>query len=59
MISGLRRYRARAGAVYVGPDDVPKVQGGMGTTIVRPRRAYDRPRRAPRGVGGEVVADVW
>jgi small subunit ribosomal protein S8 len=39
---------------------VPKVQGGMGTTIVSTSRGVMTGHDARRtGVGGELVARVW
>ena len=45
---------------YVAAGDVPKVQGGMGTTIVSTSRGVMTGHDARReGVGGELVAKVW
>jgi small subunit ribosomal protein S8 len=44
----------------VNKTTVPKVQGGMGTTIVSTSRGVMTGHDARReGVGGEVVARVW
>ena len=46
--------------VYVGRDEIPRVQGGMGVAILTTPRGVmtDRQARAA-GVGGEVVCYVW
>ena len=41
-------------------DDVPRVQGGMGTSIVSTSSGVMTGHEAKaKGVGGEVVAYVW
>jgi small subunit ribosomal protein S8 len=45
---------------YVGAGEIPKVQGGMGTTIVSTSSGVMSGHDARRaGVGGELVARVW
>jgi small subunit ribosomal protein S8 len=45
---------------YVGAGEIPKVQGGMGTTIVSTSHGVMSGHEARRaGVGGELVARVW
>ena len=45
---------------YVPKDEVPRVFGGMGTTIMSTSRGVMTGHEArQRGVGGEVVAHVW
>ena len=45
---------------YVNAQEIPKVLGGMGTTIVSTSRGVMTGHDARRaGVGGEVVAYVW
>jgi small subunit ribosomal protein S8 len=60
VISGLRRVSTPGRRQYVAAGHVPKVQGGMGTTIVSTSvgvmTGHDARRR---GVGGELVAQVW
>ena len=42
------------------PDDVPRVQGGMGTSIVSTSSGVMTGHEArAKGVGGEVVAYIW
>ena len=61
MISGLRRVsRARASGRYVDAKHIPKVLGGMGTTILSTSHGVMTGHDArTAGVGGEVVAEVW
>jgi len=60
VISGLRRVSRPGRRVYVDCRHIPKVQGGMGTTIISTSRGVMTGHDARRtGVGGEVVAEVW
>ena len=59
-ISGLRRVSRPGQRHYVNHTEIPKVQGGMGTTIVSTSKGVMTGHDARRqGVGGEVVAYVW
>jgi small subunit ribosomal protein S8 len=60
VISGLRRVSRPGRRIYVDSRHIPKVQGGMGTTILTTSRGVMTGHDARRaGVGGEVVAEVW
>jgi small subunit ribosomal protein S8 len=60
VISGMQRVSKPGRRTYVGAGDVPKVQGGMGTTIVSTSHGVMTGHDARRaGVGGELVAKVW
>ena len=60
VISGLRRVSRPGRRTYVDARHIPKVQGGMGTTIVSTSRGVMTGHEARHaGVGGEVVAEVW
>lgn len=60
VISGLERVSRPGRRAYVGRDDVPKVLGGLGTTILTTSRGVMTGRDAARaGVGGEVLCNVW
>ena len=60
VISGLQRVSKPGRRRYVGADEVPKVLGGMGTTIVSTSRGVMTGHDARRArVGGELVAKVW
>lgn len=59
-ISGLKRVSRPGQRSYVDHSHIPKVQGGMGTTIVSTSRGVMTGHEArDAGVGGEVVAQVW
>ena len=60
VISGLRRVSRPGRRIYVDSRHIPKVQGGMGTTIISTSRGVMTGHDARRaGVGGEVMAEVW
>ena len=59
-ITGLKRVSRPGQRTYVGPPEIPKVLGGMGTAIVSTSRGVMTGHEArDAGVGGEVVAHVW
>jgi small subunit ribosomal protein S8 len=60
VISGMQRVSRPGRRRYVPNADVPKVLGGMGTTIVSTSTGVMTGHEArQKGVGGEVVAHVW
>ena len=60
VIEGMQRVSKPGRREYVTAREVPKVQGGMGTTIVSTSRGVMTGHDARRaGVGGELVAKVW
>ena len=60
VIQGLQRVSKPGRREYVEAGTIPKVQGGMGTTIVSTSRGVMTGHEARRaGVGGELVARVW
>ena len=60
VISGLRRVSRPGRRTYVDAKHIPKVLGGMGTTIVSTSQGVMTGHDArQRGVGGEVLAEVW
>src|SRR3954454_12464071 len=60
VITGLERLSKPGRRRYVGAGDVPKVLGGMGTTIVSTSRGVMTGHKARHAkVGGELVAKVW
>ena len=60
VIAGMQRVSKPGRREYVKAQGVPKVQGGMGTTIVSTSRGVMTGHDARRaGVGGELVAKVW
>jgi len=60
VIMGLRRVSRPGRREYVASDQVPRVQGGMGTAILSTSSGVMTGHEAKHtGVGGEVVAYVW
>lgn len=60
VIQGLRRVSRPGRRRYVSREQVPRVQGGMGTAIVSTSTGVMSGHDAKaNGVGGEVVAYVW
>jgi small subunit ribosomal protein S8 len=60
VISGLQRVSRPGRRVYLGRDDVPKVMGGLGTSILTTSRGVMTGREAVKaGVGGEVLCNIW
>lgn len=60
VISGLKRVSRPGQRTYVDSRHIPKVLGGMGTTILTTSQGVMTGHDARnRGVGGEVVAEVW
>ncbi len=60
VISGLERVSKPGRRTYVNSKEIPKVLGGMGTTIVSTSSGVMTGHDARRqGVGGEVLAYVW
>ena len=60
VISGLRRVSRPGRRRYVHAAGIPKVLGGMGTTIVSTSQGVMTGHDArQRGIGGEVMAEVW
>ena len=60
VITGIRRVSTPGRRVYVGKTGIPKVRGGMGTTVVSTSRGLMTDREARNaGLGGEIVFQVW
>jgi len=60
VISGLERVSRPGRRVYFGRNDVPKVMGGLGMSILTTSRGVMTGQQAVRaGVGGEVLCNVW
>lgn len=59
-ISGLKRVSRPGRRTYVNAKAIPKVLGGMGTSIVSTSHGVMTGHDArAAGVGGEVIAQVW
>ena len=60
VISGLERVSRPGRRVYLGREDVPKVMGGLGTSILTTSRGVMTGKDAIKaGVGGEVLCNIW
>lgn len=60
VISGLERVSRPGRRVYLGRDDVPKVMGGLGTSILTTSQGVMTGQDAVKaGVGGEVLCNIW
>ena len=60
VITGIRRVSTPGRRVYVRKDGIPRVMGGLGTSIVSTSRGMMTDREArDAGLGGELVCQVW
>lgn len=60
VITGIERVSRPGRRVYFGSKDVPRVMGGLGTTILTTSRGVMTGKDAAKaGVGGEVLCNVW
>ena len=60
VISGLKRVSRPGQRMYVDKSQIPKVLGGMGTAILSTSQGVMTGHDArQRGIGGEVIAQVW
>jgi small subunit ribosomal protein S8 len=60
VISGLQRMSRPGRRTYVDHAHIPRIQGGMGTTIISTSKGLMTGHDArTQGIGGEVVAKVW
>jgi small subunit ribosomal protein S8 len=60
VISGIQRVSRPGRRIYVDHAHIPRIQGGMGTTVISTSRGVMTGHDARKlGVGGEVVAKVW
>lgn len=59
-IRDLKRISKPGCRVYVGRDEIRRVQGGLGISILTTPRGLMTGRQARReGVGGEMLCEVW
>ena len=60
VLGGIERVSRPGRRVYLGRNDVPKVMGGLGTSILTtPQGVMTGQQAAKAGVGGEVLCNVW
>jgi small subunit ribosomal protein S8 len=59
-ISGIKRVSRPGRRVYVDRSHLPRVLGGLGVSILSTSQGLMTDRQAARrGVGGEVLCEVW
>ena len=59
-IRDLQRVSKPGCRVYVGRDEIRRVQGGLGISIMTTPKGVMTGRQARReGVGGEILCEVW
>jgi small subunit ribosomal protein S8 len=59
-IRDLTRVSRPGCRVYIGRDEIKRVQGGLGISIMTTPRGVMTGRQARReGVGGEILCEVW
>ena len=60
VITGIRRISTPGRRVYVRKNGIPRVMGGLGTSIVSTSKGMMTDREAREaGLGGELVCQVW
>ena len=60
VISGIRRVSTPGRRVYVRKGGIPRVMGGLGTSIVSTSKGMMTDREAREaGLGGELICQVW
>lgn len=60
MIRTLKRISTPGRRVYVKRDEIPRVLGGLGTAILStPDGILTGQEATRRGLGGELVAEIW
>jgi small subunit ribosomal protein S8 len=60
VIRDLKRISKPGCRVYIGRDEIKRVQGGLGISIMTTPKGVMTGRQARReGVGGEILCEVW
>ena len=59
-IQGLKRISKPGLRVYVGAEEIPRVQGGLGVAIVSTSKGIMTDQQARKAnIGGELLCSVW
>ncbi|ANM28600.1 30S ribosomal protein S8 [Acidobacteria bacterium Mor1] len=59
-ITGLERVSKPGRRVYCGKDEIPRVLGGLGVTILSTSRGVMTGQACRQsGIGGEVLVNIW
>ena len=60
VIARMERVSKPSVRVYVGKDDIPRVQGGIGVVILSTNQGVMSGKQARKlGIGGEVLCRIW
>lgn len=60
LIAGLKRISTPGRRVYVGRDDIPRVQNGLGICILSTSKGVLTGETAhDENVGGELLCEIW
>lgn len=60
VISGLKRVSTPGRRVYVGTNEIPRVQNGLGICILSTSRGVlDGMAAREKKVGGELLCEIW
>lgn len=60
VLSGIRRQSKPGRRVYLASEDIPRVLGGMGISVVSTSQGLLTGQEARRrGIGGELICTVW
>jgi small subunit ribosomal protein S8 len=60
IIDGLRKISKPGQRIYVGADDIKKVRGGFGVSIISTPKGLMTGKQAKRSkLGGEILIEVW
>lgn len=60
IISGLKRISKPGRRVYSSKEEIPKVLGGMGISILSTSKGILTDKEAKKvGIGGEILCEVW
>ena len=60
VITNIKRVSTPGRRVYVGKEEVPRVMGGLGSSIVSTSRGLMSDREAREaGLGGELICQIW
>ena len=60
LISGLKRVSKPGRRIYVGSEAIPKVQNGLGISILSTSQGILEGGKArERNIGGELLCEIW
>jgi small subunit ribosomal protein S8 len=60
VVAGLKRISKPGRRIYVGVNDIPSVQNGLGICILSTSRGVlEGKKAAEMGVGGELLCEIW